>query len=76
MILAPIVRGRKGAYRKELEKLAQDGYVRVRINGELSRSMIHRNSTRERIITIEVVLTGCSSSRESRHVWSSRLPQH
>src|SRR6201984_1167503 len=35
MILAPIVRGRKGAYRKELEKLAQDGFVRVRINGEL-----------------------------------------
>jgi excinuclease ABC subunit A len=35
MILAPIVRGRKGAYRKELEKLLQDGFVRVRINGEL-----------------------------------------
>src|SRR5260370_920263 len=35
MILAPIVRGRKGAFRKELEKFAQDGYVRVRINGEL-----------------------------------------
>jgi len=35
MILAPIVRGRKGAYRKELEKFAEDGYVRVRINGEL-----------------------------------------
>ena len=35
MILAPIVRGRKGAYRKELEKLGQDGFVRVRINGEL-----------------------------------------
>src|SRR6202035_4463308 len=35
MILAPIVRARKGAYRKELEKFAQDGYVRVRINGEL-----------------------------------------
>jgi excinuclease ABC subunit A len=35
MILAPIVRGRKGAYRKELEKLSQDGFVRVRINGEL-----------------------------------------
>ena len=35
MILAPIVRGRKGAYRKELEKFAHDGYVRVRINGEL-----------------------------------------
>ena len=35
MILAPIVRGRKGAFRKELEKFAQDGYLRVRINGEL-----------------------------------------
>jgi excinuclease ABC subunit A len=35
MILAPIVRGRKGAFRKELDKFAQDGYVRVRINGEL-----------------------------------------
>jgi excinuclease ABC subunit A len=35
MILSPIVRGRKGAYRKELEKLAQDGFVRVRINGAL-----------------------------------------
>src|SRR5215472_12678529 len=35
MILAPVVRGRKGAYRKELEKLVQDGYVRVRINSEL-----------------------------------------
>ncbi|HKS97402.1 MAG TPA: excinuclease ABC subunit UvrA, partial [Terriglobia bacterium] len=32
---APVVRGRKGAYRKELEKLAQDGYVRARIDGEL-----------------------------------------
>src|SRR5256886_1617331 len=35
MTLAPIVRGRKGAYRKELEKFAHDGYVRARINGEL-----------------------------------------
>src|SRR5436309_4666510 len=35
MILAPIVRGRKGAFRKELEKFAHDGYVRARINGEL-----------------------------------------
>jgi excinuclease ABC subunit A len=35
MILAPIVRGRKGAYRKELERLAEEGYVRARINGEL-----------------------------------------
>ena len=35
MILAPIVRGRKGEYRKELEKLAKDGFVRARIDGEI-----------------------------------------
>jgi len=35
MILAPIVRGRKGEYKKELEKLAKDGFLRARIDGEL-----------------------------------------
>ncbi len=35
MILAPIVRGRKGEYRQELEKLSRDGFVRARIDGEL-----------------------------------------
>ena len=32
-ILAPIVRGRKGEYRKELEQLKRAGYVRVRVDG-------------------------------------------
>ncbi|MDZ4801063.1 MAG: excinuclease ABC subunit UvrA [Bryobacteraceae bacterium] len=35
MILAPIARGRKGEYKKELEKLARTGFVRARIDGEL-----------------------------------------
>src|SRR5947207_11903245 len=35
MLLAPIVRGRKGEFRKELEKLAQQGFTRARIDGEL-----------------------------------------
>ena len=30
MVLAPVVRGRKGEYRKELEKYAKEGYVRAR----------------------------------------------
>lgn len=32
-LLAPIVRGRKGEYRKELEQARKSGYVRVRIDG-------------------------------------------
>ena len=35
VIMAPVVRGRKGEYRKELERYAKAGYVRARIDGEL-----------------------------------------
>ena len=34
-LLAPIVRGRKGEYRKELAELHRKGFSRVRINGEI-----------------------------------------
>src|SRR3989338_6745181 len=35
MILSPIVRGRKGEYKKELEGLRRSGYTKVRINNEI-----------------------------------------
>ncbi len=35
MILAPIARGRKGEYKKELEKLLRQGFVRARVDGVL-----------------------------------------
>ena len=35
MIMAPIVRGRKGEFKKELDKLVQQGFTRARIDGEL-----------------------------------------
>ena len=34
-ILAPIVRGRKGEYRKEIRDLQQKGFQRIRIDGEI-----------------------------------------
>jgi len=34
-ILAPIVRNRKGEYRKEFDRLRRDGFIRVRVDGEL-----------------------------------------
>mgnify|MGYP006102281093 CR=1 FL=1 len=34
-LLAPIVRGRKGEYKKELQELAKRGFQRVRIDGSL-----------------------------------------
>ena len=35
MILAPVVRGRKGEYRKDLEEYVKAGFVRARIDGEM-----------------------------------------
>ena len=34
-VLAPIVRGRKGEYKKELDQAQREGFVRVRIDGEI-----------------------------------------
>jgi excinuclease ABC subunit A len=56
MILAPIVRGRKGEFKKELEKLAKDGFVRARIDGELIALDEEIKLDRRRNHTIEVVV--------------------
>jgi excinuclease ABC subunit A len=37
MVLAPIVRGRKGEYTKQFEELRAEGFGRVKVNGELRR---------------------------------------
>src|SRR6202789_99986 len=34
-VMAPIVRGRKGEFKKEMEKLARQGFVRARVDGTL-----------------------------------------
>jgi excinuclease ABC subunit A len=37
MVLAPIVRGRKGEYGRQLEELRAEGYTRVKVDGEVRR---------------------------------------
>jgi len=56
MILAPVVRGRKGEYRKELEGYARQGYVRARIDGELRSLDEEIRLDRRKNHTIEVLL--------------------
>src|SRR5512145_1571140 len=56
MILAPIVRGRKGEFKKEIEKLQKSGFTRARIDGEL-RSLDEKIALdKRRNHTIEVVI--------------------
>jgi excinuclease ABC subunit A len=37
MVLAPIVRGRKGEFAKQFEELRAEGFSRIKVNGELKR---------------------------------------
>ncbi|HVJ05676.1 MAG TPA: excinuclease ABC subunit UvrA [Candidatus Saccharimonadales bacterium] len=56
MLLAPIVRGRKGEFTKELEKLAEHGFTRARIDGELRSTEEEIKLDKRRNHTIEIVV--------------------
>jgi len=56
MILAPIVRGRKGEFKKEMEKLAQHGFTRARVDGELVNLEDDIPLDKRKNHTIEVVV--------------------
>ncbi len=56
MILAPVVRGRKGEYKKDLEKLAKQGFLRARIDGILRSLDEEILLDRRKNHTIEVVV--------------------
>jgi excinuclease ABC subunit A len=56
MVLAPIVRGRKGEFKKEMEKLVQHGFTRARIDGELVNLEDDNPLDKRRNHTIEVVV--------------------
>jgi excinuclease ABC subunit A len=56
MILAPIVRGRKGEFKKELEKLHRDGFVRARIDGAIRQLDEEILLDKRKNHTIEVVI--------------------
>ena len=55
-LLAPIVRGRKGEYRKELADLLKRGFQRVKIDGELYEIEEAPGLDKKRKHTIEVVV--------------------
>ncbi|HSK71016.1 MAG TPA: excinuclease ABC subunit UvrA [Pyrinomonadaceae bacterium] len=56
MILAPVVRGRKGEFKKELEKLHKDGFIRARIDGEMRQLDEDIKLEKRKNHTIEVVV--------------------
>ena len=56
MVLAPVVRGRKGEFKKEMEKLVEHGFTRARIDGELVSLEDEIQLDRRKNHTLEVVV--------------------
>ena len=56
MIMAPIVRGRKGEFKKEMEKLVEHGFTRARVDGELVNLEDDIRLDKRKNHTIEVVV--------------------
>src|SRR6266542_4254811 len=55
-ILAPIVRGRKGEHHKLLEDIRKQGYIRIRVNGEVRDIVEELQLDKNKKHTIEVVI--------------------
>lgn len=56
MVLAPVIRGRKGEYVKLLEDMQKQGYVRARIDGEMAELDDPPKMAKTKKHTIEVVI--------------------
>lgn len=55
-VLAPIVRGRKGEYTKQLQEFQKQGFVRVRVDGEIYELTDDINIDRKKKHNIELVV--------------------
>jgi len=65
MILAPVVRGRKGHYRELFEEILSDGFLRVRIDGEVTEITKGLQADRYKVHDIEIVIDRISVNESS-----------
>lgn len=65
-ILAPVVRGRKGHYRELFEDIQKDGFLRVRVDGEIKELEKGFKVDRYKIHNIEIVIDRLKITDSSR----------
>ena len=66
-ILAPVVRGRKGEYRKLFEKYLQEGFMRARVDGEIHLLEEPPSLERHSNHNIEIIIDRLSVSGKHRN---------
>jgi excinuclease ABC subunit A len=65
-ILAPVVKGRKGHYRELFEQILKDGFLRVRLDGEVKEISKGMKADRYKVHDIEIVVDRIAVKKESR----------
>lgn len=55
-VLAPVIRGRKGEHKRVIEDIRKDGFVRIRVDGELHEVTDELNLDKNKKHTIEIVV--------------------
>lgn len=65
-ILAPVVKGRKGHYRELFEKILKDGFLRVRVDGEVREITKGMKLDRYKTHDIEIVIDRIQIKKEIR----------
>lgn len=71
LILAPVIKGRKGHYRDLFEQIRYQGYLKVRIDGIISEITKHMQLDRYKTHDIEIVIDRLTVNEESK----SRIQQ-
>lgn len=67
MVLAPLVRSRKGHYRELFQQVAKKGYIRVRVDGEIRELTYNMQVDRYKTHDIELVIDRLRVNEKSQH---------
>lgn len=75
IILAPVVRGRKGHYRELFEEIMSDGFLRVRVDGQIVELTKSYQVDRYKLHNIEIVIDRLivSEAMENRLIESAEV---
>jgi len=66
MVLAPVVKGRKGHYRELFEQIRKQGFLNVRIDGEVKEIVHGLQLDRYKIHDVEIVIDRINVNTESK----------
>lgn len=67
ILLAPVIKGRKGHYRELFQQIRKSGYTRVRVDGELQEITAKMQVDRYKIHDIEVVIDRIVADPKDRY---------